>query len=104
MEVEEIIISDDPPDYEAPPEYNEIIKNQPSCSLTPNSPPPSYTSQMWLRNSFKQDRMKSDGRLVVSCSEGNLEKCFSFNVIREIERSCVIRRSQSIESFMALMK
>lgn len=107
MVEEEIIIADDPPDYEAPPEYYEVIKNQASCSFTPKSPPPSYSNQeeneKWLKvGDFpKNFQHANNRRLVASHSDGDLERCLSFNLRDDEERNCVIKRSQSIESFMA---
>lgn len=105
---EEMIIADNPPDYEPPPNYDEIVIKA-CCSQ--NSPPPAYSSHhhkrvvnekwfQWLSvgKSFgrKEERC---GRLVVSYSDGNLEKCFGFNGGDREEG--VIRRSQSIDSFMS---
>lgn len=108
MEEEEIIIADDPPDYEAPPEYDEVIKNQACCSR--NSPPPQYSNRktnrklfQWLnlKESFKSvKKERSVGLLVVSYSDGNLERWFSFNRDEDIEESCAIRKCQSVESFL----
>lgn len=111
VEEEEIIIIDDPPDYEAPPEYSDIVKNQRSSSPPPTSPSPSYSkgksSDKWFQwlnvkrnfKNFKQDA-NIEGRLVVSYSDSSLEKCVSFDVGNKWEGDCVMRRSQSIDSFM----
>lgn len=57
-----------------------------------------------LRKSFKNlksERNKRHDRLIVSYSDGNLERWFTFNRDIATEENCVIRRSQSIDSFMS---
>lgn len=76
---EEIIIPDDPPDYEAPPNYDDAIKKLERCSkcriknpsksfestiLTiPDSPPPAYQEKA---NTATNSNFRSNGKFILS--------------------------------------
>lgn len=105
LDEEEIIIqTDDPPDYEPPPNYED-------CRGSHNSPPPAYSmvnnnhkkmvNEKWFQwltvgRGFSRSKGGRCGRLMVSYSDGNLERCFGGG-----EEGVVIRRSQSTDSFMS---